>query len=309
MSQQLVGISTYNFQKKYEPKRVLEIAREIGADTVNFDLDNFYDYRKADNVYAEGEKAIETYFSDLGNYAAKLGIKISQTHGRIKGLIRDEEHNHAIIENSRLDCIATKALGADTCVIHTTTTIFMGPDATREEMHALNDKLYLSVLPHARAQGITIATETFGDAPKHKCCDFFGNMDEFITAYDRIANDYGYGDCFRVCMDTGHTNKATRFNDNPKVEDAIRLLGKRINSLHLHDNDTMTDQHKIPMTGCINFPAVFSAFDEIGYNGVYMLEVELSSHFGKDFEEEEGAFAVKVMRQLLREHAKTLDNK
>jgi hypothetical protein len=105
------------------------------------------------------------------------------------------------------------------------------------------------------------------------------------------------------------SNKATRFNDNPKVEDAIRLLGKRINSLHLHDNDTMTDQHKIPMTGCINFPAVLTAFDEIGYDGVYMLEVELSSHFGKDFEEEEGAFAVKVMRQLLREHAKTLDNK
>ena len=307
MKQRLVGISTGPLQKIYGSKRALEIAKEIGTDTVNLSLETSYDYRKKDNVYSEGEKAIQTYFSDLGDYAAKLGIKINQTHGRIKGLFRDEAHNSATIENSRLDCIATKALGADTCVIHTATTIFMGPDAPREEMHALNDKLFLSVLPHARANGITVATETFGDAAKHKCCDFFGNMDEFITAYDRIAGEYGYGDCFRVCMDTGHTNKAIRFGNNPKPEDAIRLLGNRINCLHLHDNDTMTDQHKIPMTGCIDWHGVLTALDDVGYDGVYMLEISLN-HFGSGFEIEEAAFGIKVMRQILREHDKTLVN-
>jgi sugar phosphate isomerase/epimerase len=184
----------------------------------------------------------------------------------------------------------------------------MGPDAPREDMHRMNDRLFLSALPHARALGINIATETFGDSSKHGCCDFFGNIDEFIEAYDRIANDYGYGDCFRVCMDTGHTNKAMRFNNNPKPEDAIRMLGSRINTLHLHDNDTMTDQHKIPMTGCIDWHAVLSALDDIGYSGVYMLEVALV-HFGTDFEIEEAAFAVKVMRQMLREHDRLLESK
>ena len=306
--ERLVGISTGPLQKIYGPKRAIEIAKEIGADTVNLSLESGYNYRKKDNVYAEGEDAIQRYFSELGDHAAKLGIKINQTHGRISGLFNDEEKDAACIENLRLDCLATKALGADTCVVHTATTIHMGPDASREDMHRLNDKLFLSALPHARALGINLATETFGDAAKYGCCDFFGNMDEFLEAYDRIAGEYGYGDCFRVYMDTGHTNKAIRFGNNPSPQEAIRMLGSRINTLHLHDNDTMTDQHKIPMTGCIDWHAVLTALDEVGYGGVYMLEISLN-HFGAGFEIEEAAFGVKVMRQILREYDKTLENK
>lgn len=294
-----VGISTFDLQKLYGDRRAIEIAKEIGADAIDFNLCDAYDYRLADNIYAKGEKEIKAYFSSLCDYAASLGIEIFQTHGRGTGFRNLSDEDDALVENARLDCIATAALGAKYCVFHTTTTIFMGADADPKLMHALNDDMFLRILPYARENGVIVATETFGDATGKGCCDFFGNLKEFLTAYDRILQSGEWKDWFRVCMDTGHTNKAMRYNGNPTPEEAIRALGNRIAVLHLHDNDTMTDQHKIPMTGCINWDAVMNALDEIGYEGVYNLEVVLS-HFGKNFAVEEARFAVQVMKQMLK---------
>ena len=62
----------------------------------------------------------------------------------------------------------------------------------------------------------------------------------------------------------------------------------------------ITDQHKIPKTGCIDWDDVFAALDEVGYTGVYNMELNLR-HFGEDMMEETAAFAVKVMRNILKE--------
>ena len=87
---------------------------------------------------------------------------------------------------------------------------------------------------------------------------------------------------------------------NPTPADVIRMLGGNISVLHLNDNDTFTDQHKIPMSGTIDWNDVFDALDEVGYNGIYNMEISLN-HFGKDFQIEEAAFAIKVMKNILKD--------
>lgn len=77
-------------------------------------------------------------------------------------------------------------------------------------------------------------------------------------------------------------------------------MGSAVTVLHLHDNDTLTDQHKIPMTGCIDWNDVLNALDEVGFKGVYNLEIGLT-HFGDNFMLEEAEFGVKVMRNMLRD--------
>ena len=104
---------------------------------------------------------------------------------------------------------------------------------------------------------------------------------------------------FTVCVDTGHSNKAMRYG-NPTPADVIRRLGKSVTLLHLNDNDTLTDQHKIPKTGCIDWNGVMDALDEIGYGGIYNMELNLR-HFGDNFLIETAEFAVKVMRNMLTE--------
>ena len=113
-----------------------------------------------------------------------------------------------------------------------------------------------------------------------RCCDFFGNLHEFIKGYYRVLGaPENYSDCFKVCMDTGHVHKATRFG-NPSVGDAIRLLGNNIVCLHLHDNDKWKDSHQIPFSMNIDFTAVTRALKEIGYSGWVTLE---AYNYLKDF--------------------------
>ena len=296
----LVGISIGHFQKTYGDIRALEIAKEIGADAVDFNVSNapFWDYRESTSIYSRPEADIIAHFQKVKQKADELGLIISQTHGRLRGYRLDEEENRAVLANARLDCMVTRALGAPVCVVHSVATGLVGPDTPAEVMRDLNFRWFCDILKYAKEYGIGIATETFGDSPKYKVCDFFGNADEFLNSYERVSAYEDNAKYFCACVDTGHSNKAMRF-DNPTPADVIRMLGKRIRVLHLNDNDTLTDQHKIPMTGCIDWNDVFDALDEIGYTGVYNMELNLT-HFGEDFDVEEAAFGVKVLRHFLK---------
>ena len=295
-----VGLNIGHFCKKFGEKGAIRFAKFIGADCVDFDLLG-YDESIPGNLYTRSDDEIQTHFENLAAYAKEIGVEISQTHGRIKGFVNDPEKDDSLIRSARLDCLATKALGAKYCVMHTATTIRMGKDAPAELMHRLNADMYSRILPFAKQYDVIIATETFGDATSLGCIDFFGDITQFIRGYDAVAErNSDYADWFKVCMDTGHTNKSTRFPGNPPVGEVIRMLGSRIAVLHLNDNDTLTDQHKIPMTGTIDWKDVFKALDEIGYAGTYSMELGFDqNHFGADFAEEEAAFAVKAMKNIL----------
>ena len=293
-----ISICTGLFQTKYGDEESLRIAKKIGADAVDFTLCD-YDLTDTGCIYSKSDAEITEYFTHLRNVAEELGIRICQTHGRLQGFKDIKEEDENLIKNARIDCLATAALGAPVCVMHSVTSIFMGPDADPQKMRDMNFDMFTRIIPFAKEYDVILATETFGDAVKFDSCDFFGNIDEFIKSYNRICAVDDYAEHFKICVDTGHSNKAMRFG-NPNPADVIRMLGQNIVVLHLNDNDTFTDQHKIPMSGTIDWNDVFNALEEVGYNGVYNMELELR-HFGKDFEIEEAAFAIKVMKNILKD--------
>lgn len=292
-----ISLSIFNLQSMFGDRRALEIAKEIGADAVDFNLGGFH-CAKEGNLYTKGEDTIRAYCAELRQYADSLGIKIGQTHGRLEGLRDHPEKDAEVVENCRLDCIATAALGAPYCVVHTVTTIHMGADAPEELMYRLNYELFKRIIPFAKQEGIKIATETFGDAPKKGCIDFFGDFTHFQKGFADICADPELRDHIAICMDTGHTNKSTRFAGNPPVGEVIRALGSAIEVLHLHDNNTLTDQHKPPMTGSIDWTDVMKALEEIGYRGYYNMEISLGC-FGREIAVDTAAFSVKIMKNLL----------
>lgn len=293
----LVGLSIGAFQGRFGDKRALEIAKEIGCDAVDFSLGN-QEPDKEDCVYAKGEAFVRQYYGELGAYAKEIGLIISQTHGRCASYRRDEEWNKKTLEKTRLDLVATKALGAPAVVVHNIATGRMGPETPPEEMRELSRRMWMEMLPFAKEYGVKIATETFGDSPDHGCCDFFGQNEEFKANYKEVKATE-YGEWFTACADTGHSNKAMRFGE-PTPAEVIRQMGKEFTLLHLNDNDTLTDQHKMPLSGTIDWKDVLNALEEIGYEGVYNMELTLE-RYGKDIAVDHAAFAVKVMKNLLKE--------
>ena len=147
--------------------------------------------------------------------------------------------------------------------------------------------------------GIKVATETFGDAEQYKMCDFFGNLDHFVKGFEDVCAVEDFKDHFTICVDTGHSNKAVLYGQ-PSSADVIRRLGKNISVLHLNDNNKLKDQHKIPMTGDLDWKDIMDALEEVGYNGYYNMELNLG-WFGSDMMIETAAFAIKVMKNILKD--------
>ncbi len=296
-----VSISIGELQEQFGDIKALDLAKEMGADAVDFNTCGWkWDYRNPDSVYSKSDDEICSYYAGVKKHADSIGLEIGQTHGQIKGFIGKTEDDEALIKNGRIDCMAASVLGAPYVIIHSVTTIFMGPDCPSKTMHALNSDMFNRLIPFAKQYNVKIASETFGDATGLGCCDFFGNINEFIKSFNRVRAVGDNANWLTTCVDTGHSNKATRFNNNPSPADVIRMLGPNVSALHLNDNDTFTDQHKIPMTGTIDWKDVFDALDEVNYQGNYNMELNLR-HFGKKFAVETAAFAVKVMRFMLDE--------
>ena len=74
-----------------------------------------------------------------------------------------------------------------------------------------------------------------------------------------------------ICVDVGH---ARLMGD---VMDAIETCSGHIITTHLHDNRGRTDDHLVPGQGVIDWDAATLAFQKVGYDGVWMFELAMST--------------------------------
>ena len=288
-----IGLSICSLQHKYGDVKAVEMAKLTGCDCIDLDL-SCMDINKKGCTYTKSEDEILTHYDAVKRKADEVEIEIEQTHGRISIYANDEQFNNSILENARIDCLVTKTLGAPVTVMHNVS----APDAEPEWIHEKSFELFTDILQHAKKYDVVVATETFGRVGGRDCCDLFANVTDFMKIYNRIIAVGDNAKYFKMCMDTGHCNTASRYNNNPKPADFIRVLGNNIVTTHLHDNDTFTDQHKMPFMGCIDWNDVFNAFDEVGYNGAYNIESTLTK-YGDDLMVETGTFAVKILKDFL----------
>lgn len=293
-----IGISTGALQSRYGARRAMEICAEAGLDAIDFSLES-YGVRN-DKVYFGTHEEIYAHFKALGEYARSLGLEISQTHGRCITYTSDADQCAFTRWVSERDILATAALGAPACVIHSVST-YRFPDADGAFMHEKNRELYEDIIPFAEKYGVSVALETFGDSKAHgvRVLDYFGDARELKASYDSLNTRNKM-----LCMDTGHTNKA--HNVAPEVPDtveAIRLFGSELKLLHLNDNNGFTDQHLPPRfpgkEGSLVWEDIFAALDEIGYTGVYNFELNLG--YNGELLEEYVHYIAKYLRMVVGE--------
>lgn len=290
------SLSVLDFQENLGDREAIDLAVKLGLDGIDFDLaPNSVD--RENSVYSLGIDKVREYYSSLGKYAEEKGIKVVQTHGRFLGYGSSPEGNELFVKNSELDMVATAALGAKYTVFHTPAINHIG-DRPDEELYSILTGLCVSVLPYAEREGVNIALETHGTAKKYNKMEFFGIPEHLLEGIRRAKEASPYGDRICVCVDTGHTNLATTLG-YPSVGDVIRQLGSLVKVLHLHDNNGIRDQHKMLLTGDIDWNDTLAALDEIGFDGYYNLETMLL-HFGKELMYDEADMSVKILKNLLK---------
>lgn len=107
----------------------------------------------------------------------------------------------------------------------------------------------------AAKNGACIAVE---DLPRTCLGNTADEINKLISANDKL----------RVCFDTNHLLADDNIN-------FLKKLADKIITVHISDYDFVNERHWLPGEGKIDWKKMISAFEEIGYNGVWMYEISL----------------------------------
>ena len=272
-----IGVSLGGLFRGYSILDTLKIVKEGGVEAVDFDI-ALQDYRNKDSIFSKSDDEICDFYSKVKKQADELGLEIGQTHGFFPPVKQDdEEYNKVVVaENSRIDFMVTKVLGAPVCVFHPAGTL-TNLTATPEYMRESTFNSIKNALESAKKYGVKFGLETVGsNYDLNNTIDFFGDFNEYQNLYSRVMALEEYKDYFTCCVDTGHTNMAVQFG-HPTPGDLIRKMGKNVTALHLHDNDGYIDHHALLEEGTVNWTDVFDALYEIGYTGNYNSEASVNA--------------------------------
>ena len=226
----------------------LSLIKKIGFDALDY-TGNLLDPDGIQSAAAERE-IIEEH-----------GLFVAQTHAPFNRYNKYKTEYAAALERAYE---RTKILGAKYLVVHGDEFPFDKHEFSYERALAYNYELFAPYVERAEQDGIALAFETvFQDlAPeKVRFCSRAEDLKMLIEKFDSTAAV--------CCWDFGHANIAF----GAEQADKIRLLGKHIKCTHVHDNRLGKDIHHALFTGDSDLVAIRHAFRDIGYDGIFSLEL------------------------------------
>lgn len=252
---------------------------EAGFDCIDHTLFSGVDGK----LYIEEDDYLEK-LKPMKAIANSYGVSFNQTHAPYTSFKEGDDKYNKWVKPLIIKAIeATGILGAKYIVIH--------PFFVSTNKKQANMEFFQSLIPYAKKYNVKIAIENmFGRDPekgilvKNVCsdakelCDFVDSLDsEYIVA----------------CLDVGHCGII-----GESVPNMIKELGKeRLQCVHIHDNDGISDSHQLPYTQKINFDEIMKALSEIGYEGELTLEV---GRFCNDFPSELSGDVLLLMSKVAR---------
>ncbi len=144
-------------------------------------------------------------------------------------------------------------IGIDKFVVHPCGD-FVDGDYRREHIERSRESLD-RIAEIASGFGAAVAVENMIPSIPGKNID---EMERLLSANDKL----------KACFDTNHL-----FGESHT--DYIERFGDRLLTVHISDYDFVTEKHWLPGEGDIDWVALKDALDRVGYNGVWMYEVNL----------------------------------
>jgi sugar phosphate isomerase/epimerase len=137
-------------------------------------------------------------------------------------------------------------------------------DVLYKENFDLNLEYYGKMKDSLKKYGVKVAIENmwhFDDDKNTICPSVCSSAEEMLELAKTL------GDEFDTCLDVGHALLTGR-----TPESMVYILGDRLATLHVHDNDGKADQHRTPGEGTIDWVDFSCALEEIGFDGCFSYE-------------------------------------
>ena len=260
----LLSTSTGNLSGKLGLEGTLKSLKEAGFDAFDLSISNL---TRGENAPLMQEDYPE-FLKALKQTADALGLVCNLAHGAfVPEKYGDEAYNRDSFARTVREMEAAAFLGAPIIVIHPVKDLPKGVDPVTENL-----RFYRSLIPYCEKYGIKVAVENIFEydalRKRQKPCGI-GTSRQLAAFVDLLGCDW-----FTICLDVGH---AAINGEEP--QDAVRILGKRIGCVHIHDNDFVNDSHTVPYLGRFNWDAICKAFAEIGYEGDFTSEASAYETF------------------------------
>ena len=276
-------------------KGILESLQKIGYTSVDYGI--LGDYATPHAVFSEDRAVWTKYYEDRKRLFASHGLTVGQTHGTfntdfdVLGEVTDK-----IIAQFEKEIEATAILGSKYIVIHPI--FYPANNMQKEKERERNLMLYRRFIPALKKFGVKIAIENM-------YVHDYARMRRMASASCSTPEDLKYyldelgTECFTACLDTGHANIACI-----NSESYVKVLGKDLRVLHANDNGGICDDHNAPYMGIVDWKKFVCALKEIGYDGVFNLELNVTDKYinvSKGVGEAYLKYAYDVTRALLEE--------
>ena len=260
-----IGICLNEYAREFPLKEAARLLREDGFEAIDFS--NLADVEG--QLYTEDEEKVKLQLAEIAKALAAEGIVISQIHGPWRYPPKDDtaEERANWLALMKRSVRAATYIGAPYVVVHPLMPFGANSPENPAEVLRINTEHYTSLCDYAKDFGITVCIENmpFPDFPMARVSDL-------ICFVDSLGKDN-----FKICLDTGHANVC-----GENIADAIRALGSRLATFHIHDNDGKQDQHHCPGFGNADFSGMGGALAEIGFSGVLSAEAHVARDSTKD---------------------------
>ena len=282
-------ISTQNrtLYQAFGHERALEIFAEVGFDCVDMSFTPMA--KDPENEFLQPDA--DEICRRIRAKAESLGLSFNQCHAPFQmdmkpWLEGDRDH---ILHLLRTSIRLAGVLGAKAIVVHPIHCMnYLNNDP--EWIKQVNLEFYAMLIPDAQAAGVKIAIENMWQRNQYNKNIVSSVCSSPYELRDYVDSCNGIAPVFTACLDIGHCLLTGHDPAN-----AIRVLGDRLECLHVHDVDGINDNHTCPMTMKVDFPAVMEALWEVGYKGEFTLEADF---FYNPFTKEQYPFAAKQLASV-----------
>jgi len=203
--------------------------------------------------------------SDLRKLCEREGITLWQMHAPLELDVADPDpqKREEDIDTATKWVEYAHELGLPYLVIHPGGKQRAQSDDEKEEIIAFNLNAFGRLAEVASKFGVKFCLENMQERIGQEKWRLGARISDINELIDAVGSD-----ALGICFDSSHAN-VTKLD----MSQAIHECGERLLATHISDNDGSGDQHKLPFSGNIDWKSVVSALKDIGYAGLFNLEI------------------------------------
>ena len=258
-----ISISLNTFEPDYPANKAAARCKETGFERLDLNY-----WGQMPNIVTKTWNEEEAWIQSLLAAAQAYDIPFSQMHGPVA--------NHGPLSGQPIDLFLEFAVRSlrSAAILNVPWVVFHPVYSQAEQYEASqqtlnnNCELYSKLIPVMESTGVGIAIENMinpvpvRNGAVHRS---FGAVPEQLAELiDKLDHPL-----FGVCWDTGHAHV-----QGLRQSDGIRILGKRLKSTHIQDNDGLADQHFLPYLGSVDWVDVMQGLRDVGYTGDFTYEIQ-----------------------------------